>query len=279
MNKILLIFSLIVITLLSCQKRVAVELLTEKEPLALDQRIVFLEDNQSLPESAIKIGELTFNKTTSTSSDEFYNSMIKAKEIARESGANVVKAEKVAGQENSDAPIKLNMYKYEGDVVALIKREAVVEVVDSLYSYVFLESCSLTTSSSSRQWCTQLSIRTALLQHYTYPTITDSSTFEKGEVYELICDINSSGKITRSEVSGGSNKILAKAINDALIAADLSFAALQLLEDNKVFTCTMLVGSYEFLTLVRGDMLASPQAPRDATEDQLLFSVRKNKNK
>jgi len=279
MNKIPLIFLLIVITLFSCQKRVAVELLSEKEPLAIDQRVVFLEDNQSLPESAEKIGELTFNKTTSTASDEFYNSMIKAKEIARESGANVVKAEVSADEQNSDTPIKLNMYKYEGDVVALIVREAVEEKVDSIYSYVFLESCSLTTSSSSRQWCTQLSIRTALLQHYTYPEITDSSTFEKGEIYELIFDINSNGKITRSEVLGGSNKILAKAINDALIAADLRFAALQLFEDGQVFSCSMIVGSYEFLTLVRGDMWGSPQAPQAPTEDQLLFSVRKNKNK
>lgn len=277
MNKLPLVFVFIVVTLFSCQKSVTVSLTSEREPLPINNRVVFLEDNQPLPESAVKVGELTFNKAISQASDEFYNSMISAKNIARESGANVVKSAHKVGEKEEGAPVQLNMYKYDGDVVELIKREPVDEVVDSLYSYVFLKSCSLTTSGSSRQWCTQLSIRTALLQHYPYPEITDSSTFENGEIYELTFDINSKGKITKASAEG-SNDALKKAIVSSLMAADLSFNALKSLKEETMLSCTMSVGSYEFLTLVRGEMW-SPQAPVEATEDQMMFSVRKNKNK
>lgn len=272
MRKAVFVGVISLLTLASCQKSVTVNLLSENEELSIDQRVVFLEENQALPENAKKIGELTFNKATSKASDEFYNAMISAKKIARESGANVVKA--IDGQ----SPVKLNMYKYDGDVVALIKRESVEEVVDSLYSYVFLKSCSLTTSSSSRQWCTQLSIRTALLQNYTYPEISDSSTFEDGEVYELAFDINAKGQVVGATVKG-SNEALNGAILASLEAAKLSFNALKSLSDSTTLTCTMNVGSYEFLTLVRGEDVGSPQAPMEATEDQMLFSVRKNNNK
>lgn len=278
MHKFPLVFAFALITLFSCQKKVAVNLLSEKEPLAVNDRVVFLEDNQALPESAEKIGELTFNKATTQSSDEFYNAMISAKTIARESGANVVKANWDSDTNDVDSPVKLNMYKYDGDVVDLIKREPVEEVVDSLYSYVFLKSCSLTTSGSSRQWCTQLSIRTALLQNYTYPEIMDSSTFENGDIYELSFDINSKGQVTGAAVKG-SNEVLSSAIVSSLEAAKLSFNALKSLTDSTTLTCVMNVGSYEFLSLVRGDEGGSPQTPMEATEDQMLFSIRKATNK
>jgi hypothetical protein len=278
MNKLSSVFVFVVVTLFSCQKQVTVNLLSEKEPLALSDRVVFLEDNQPLPESAVKVGELTFNKATSKASDEFYNSMISAKKIARESGANVVKSLQTADSTNIGSPLKLMMYKYSGDVVELIKRQPVEEVVDSLYSYVFLKSCSLTTSSSSRQWCTQLSIRTALLQNYTYPEIRDSSTFEDGDVYELSFDINAKGQVIGAAVKG-SNEVLSGAIVSSLEAAKLSFNALKSLSDSTTLTCTMNVGSYEFLTLVRGEDAGSPQAPMEATENQMLFSVRKATNK
>lgn len=278
MNKLSFVFAFALIALFSCQKSVTVNLLSEREALPVNDRVVFLEDNQELPASAVKVGELIFNKATSQASDEFYNSMISAKIIAQESGANVVKADGKRDTNDIESPVKLNMYKYDGDVVALIKREPVKEVVDSLYSYVFLKSCSLTTSSSSRQWCTQLSIRTALLQNYTYPEITDSSTFEDGEIYELAFDINFKGQVVGATVKG-SNDALNGAILASLEAAKLSFNALKSLDDCTTLTCTMNVGSYEFLTLVRGEDVGSPQAPMEATEDQLLFSVRKNTNK
>jgi len=278
MNKFASVVVIALFALFSCQKKVTISLLSEKEPLAANQRVVFLEDNQKLPSNAVKIGELTFNKATSQSSDEFYNAMIAAKKIARESGANLVKAAKMADSENGTTPIKLNMYQFSGDVLELIKRAPVVEEVDSLYSYVFLKSCSLTTSSSSRQWCTQLSIRTALLQNYTYPEITDSSTFEDGDIYELSFDINAKGQVTGATVEG-SNDTLSNAIISSLEAAKLSFNSLESLSDSAVFTCTMNVGSYEFLSLVRGDAGGSPQTPLEITEEQMEFSINRGKSK
>jgi hypothetical protein len=278
MHKISVVLVLTMVSLFSCQKEVTVNLLSERTALPASERVVFLEDNQALPNTAVKIGELTFNKASSRSSGEFYKAMISAKKIALESGANVVKAEALSDSSGSESAVKLNMYKYDGDLVALIKREPVAEALDSLYSYVFLKSCSLTTSTSSRQWCTQLSIRTALLQNYTYPTIVDSSTFENGEIYELTFDINAKGQVIGAAVKGG-NKVLSGAIISSLEAAKLSFNALKLLSDSTVLTCAMNVGSYEFLTLVRGDDQGNPQAPQEASDNQMLFSIRKNKSK
>ena len=275
-SAVFVFFTMALLVMVSCQKKITVALLTEKEPLAQQDRVVFLEQDQPLPQSAVKLGVLTFNKASSGSSDAVYNAMISAKKIARKNGANVVKAPE---EEKFSGVVKMNLYKYEGDVLELIKREQKEEAVDSLYSYVFLKSCSLTTSNASRQWCTQLSIRTALLQFYTYPEIKDSSTFENGELYELAFDINSDGQIIGSKVQGGSNELLRQAIKQSLKDANLSFDALKSLPKGAAMTCKMNVGSYEFLSLVKGDDMGNPQMPMEITEDQMLFSVRKSTNK
>ena len=101
--------------------------------------------------------------------------------------------------------------------------EATVDNFEQVSEYAYHAECSLTTSNSSKKWCTEVTLERIILQNYTWPVISDSSTFENREYYTVKLMINAQGKITSIEVSGGTNMKINDGIKAAIKKAAMTF--------------------------------------------------------
>ena len=266
----------VTISIVACHPKIVVENLSEQPKLEKEARVAFLDVEQALPQKTTKIGDLKFNKVQFKSKNDLYTNILDAKKAARENGANVVKAFEVKKGEKTS--YQLELYSFDGDVAELEGMSVLFkkEPNDSIYNYIYLEECSLTTSNSLRRWCTELSIRRAVLQQYSFPAIKDSSTFENREMYKLKVNIGKEGAITSASVEGCSNAIVKEAIIKAFETANISFVQVQENEDAEVLTIVVKLQATDFKAKSKGPDADHPQKPTELTPEQLLNSILKN---
>ena len=137
-----------------------------------------------------------------------------------------------------------------------------------IYTCAFLEECSLTTSNSSKIWCTEVSLKTIILENYSFPFVSDSSTFEKRENYLLSLFINKIGKLDSVNISGCSSSIVKNEISKAILSAGLNFFPAKDKNgntDSYVYYLTLRSYSFSRASL-KG--LVSPQKPMELSEEQ-----------
>lgn len=117
------IFSTITVILIltSCASTVKTTITKQEKPLTTNDKVAFLDLNHKVPENAIKIGNAKFGDSGFSTDCGFNSNLIKARKIARENGANIVKVTESKKPDlwSSCYRMKIDFYKYEGDVNSL----------------------------------------------------------------------------------------------------------------------------------------------------------------
>lgn len=118
------IFASLALTLLlvSCGPAIHSSFATHLQPLSTEQKVALLDIDDEVPAGAKKIGEAKFGDTGFSTDCSFDSNLIKARQLARESGANIVKVY-VKKYPNyiitTCYRIKVIFYSYDGDVSKL----------------------------------------------------------------------------------------------------------------------------------------------------------------
>lgn len=115
------ILSLSTLLLFSCAATVKTSITSKEEALTSNDKVAFLDINHKVPEDARKIGEAKFGDSGFSTDCDFNSNLIKARQIARENGANIVKVteNKTPDLWSSCYRMKVDFYKYDGDVKSL----------------------------------------------------------------------------------------------------------------------------------------------------------------
>lgn len=248
----------------------------ELPELAEDEKVVFMDVSQQLPSNITKVGDLKFKDSKFSSKSDFYTHILEAKKIARKNGANVVKA--VEKDSDGTTVYEFELYKFDDDLDKLPKFVIDIKPLakDSMYKHVYLKECGLASTNTLKRWCTELSVQRAILQHYSFPEIKDSSTFKNQETYSLTFDIAANGSIENSKITGGTNETVNQAILAALTAANLVFEIKQAPSAGATYTCFVKLRAFDFQSAEFGPAGDHPQAPQEAMEDDFLKSIRTN---
>ncbi|MFB9121370.1 hypothetical protein ACFFUE_09260 [Bergeyella porcorum] len=115
------ILSLSTLLLFSCAATVKTSITSKEEALTSNDKVAFLDINHKVPEDARKVGEAKFGDSGFSTDCDFNSNLIKARQIARENGANIVKVteNKTPDLWSSCYRMKVDFYKYDGDVKSL----------------------------------------------------------------------------------------------------------------------------------------------------------------
>ena len=108
-------------TLLSCGARVKSNFDNRREALTSNEKVAFLLIQHDVPAGATKIGTARYGDTGFSVDCDYDSNLIKARKMARENGANIVKITKVTYPDlwSSCHRMELEFYLYEGNVEEL----------------------------------------------------------------------------------------------------------------------------------------------------------------
>ena len=120
MKRILSTISVVLI-LTSCASTIKTTITNQEKTLTTNDKVAFLDMNHEVPENAIRIGNAKFGDSGFSTDCGFNSNLIKARKIARENGANIVKVTESKKPDlwSSCYRIKIDFYKYEGDINSL----------------------------------------------------------------------------------------------------------------------------------------------------------------
>lgn len=111
----------VTLILTSCASTVKTNISNKETALTTNDKVAFLDLNHKVPETAKKIGNAKFGDSGFSTDCDFNSNLIKARQIARENGANIVKVTETKKPNlwSSCYRIKVDFYKYDGDIKSL----------------------------------------------------------------------------------------------------------------------------------------------------------------
>jgi hypothetical protein len=89
MKKTVLVF--LSLTLFSCGPKITSSFEAAGKALTIEDKVAFLDIQHKVPEGAKKIGDARFQDSGFSTDCDFNSNLIKARKMAREKGANIVK--------------------------------------------------------------------------------------------------------------------------------------------------------------------------------------------
>jgi hypothetical protein len=113
------LFAFIISLLLTgCSAKISSNFYSQEKPLSNNEKVAFLDINHIVPENAKKIGKAKFGDSGFSTDCNFNSNLIKAREIARKNGANIVKVieNKTPDFSSFCHRMKLEFYYYDGNV-------------------------------------------------------------------------------------------------------------------------------------------------------------------
>ena len=115
------IWFLPIIFLASCGPRLTSNLINPQPRISIDEKVAFLDTHHKLPDHVTKVGDLRFQDSVFSTDCSFSSILNRARKIAREHGANIVKIidKQAPDLWSSCYRLKIKLYQYEGDVSAL----------------------------------------------------------------------------------------------------------------------------------------------------------------
>ena len=105
----------------SCSPKITSNFESSEKPLTIEDPVAFLDVHHAIPEGAKKIGNARYQDSGFTTDCDFNSHLTKARKLAREKGANLVK---VTEKRTPDIwslcyRIKVDFYYYDGDVTTI----------------------------------------------------------------------------------------------------------------------------------------------------------------
>lgn len=117
------LFSYFILSLLliGCSTTVQSNFYQQERPLTINDKVAFLDVHHRVPENAKKLGEAKLGDSGFSTDCDFNSILIKAREIGRKNGANIVK---IVECQKADLwfscyRMKIEFYSYSGDVKVL----------------------------------------------------------------------------------------------------------------------------------------------------------------
>jgi hypothetical protein len=120
MKRIILIFG-IGFLITSCSSTIQSNFSSQEKALTIEDKVAFLDLNHQVPAEAKKLGEAKFGDSGFSTDCDFNSNLIKARQIARQNGANIVKIteKKTPDLWSSCYRMKVEFYLFNGDVKSL----------------------------------------------------------------------------------------------------------------------------------------------------------------
>lgn len=127
LSKVLILIAVIGLT--SCSPKVTSNFINPKPKLSIDEKVALLDLEHELPRNLTKIGDLRFQDSGFSTDCSFNSLMNRARIEARKNGANIVKVidKKKPDLLSSCYRLKVELYKYEGDVSSLSQYELKID--------------------------------------------------------------------------------------------------------------------------------------------------------
>lgn len=127
MTRTLLLMAVIGIT--SCSPKITSNFTNPQPKLSIDENVALLDIDNDLPENVVKVGDLRFQDSMFSTDCSFNSLMTQARNEARKNGANIVKVmdKKKPDLWSSCYRLKIELYKYEGDVSSLNQYELKID--------------------------------------------------------------------------------------------------------------------------------------------------------
>ncbi|MCH5598516.1 hypothetical protein [Niabella ginsengisoli] len=79
------------IILVSCSASIKSNFQSSNHPLTIEDKVAFLDVHHKVPENTKKLGEAKFGDTGFSTDCDFNSNLVKARKLARQNGANIVK--------------------------------------------------------------------------------------------------------------------------------------------------------------------------------------------
>tara|TARA_R110002020_G_scaffold414358_1_gene623852 strand:- start:568 stop:930 length:363 start_codon:yes stop_codon:yes gene_type:complete len=118
-----------VIGITSCSPKITSNFTNPQPKLSIDENVALLDIDNDLPENVVKVGDLRFQDSMFSTDCSFNSLMTQARNEARKNGANIVKVmdKKKPDLWSSCYRLKIELYKYEGDVSSLNQYELKID--------------------------------------------------------------------------------------------------------------------------------------------------------
>lgn len=102
----------------SCSSTVRSQMFHQEKALDANEKVAFLEEHHSIPEGAKKLGRAKFGDSGFSVNCSYNHNAVKAVELARKNGANIVKVikKKKPNLWSSCYRIEVLFYHYDGNV-------------------------------------------------------------------------------------------------------------------------------------------------------------------
>lgn len=119
MKKIFFVFLALIV--FSCSPKITTNFETSEKPLTIEDKVALLDVQHTVPAGAKKIGNARYQDSGFTTDCDFNSHLTKARKLAREKGANIVK---VTEKKTPDLwslcyRIKVDFYYDEADVTKI----------------------------------------------------------------------------------------------------------------------------------------------------------------
>lgn len=116
-----LLIAILPFLLISCSASIKSSFASQNKPLSIEDKVAFLDMQNTVPENAKKIGEAKFGDSGFSTDCGFNTNLISARKLARANGANIVKVIKKTTPDlwSSCYRMTVEFYFYEGDVTKL----------------------------------------------------------------------------------------------------------------------------------------------------------------
>jgi hypothetical protein len=110
-----------IIFLFGCAPSIKTSISNPEKSLTTSDKVAFLDIQHKVPENAKKIGAAKFGDSGFSTDCDFNSNLVKARDLARKNGANIVKIVETKRPDlwSSCYRMKVEFYKYEGDVTIL----------------------------------------------------------------------------------------------------------------------------------------------------------------
>lgn len=113
-----IIIVFLVAGLTSCGPRITSTLIDPQPKLQVEEKVALLDIHHELPENTVKIGDLRFQDSGLSTDCSFNSIMNKARKIARDNGANIVKVvdKKTPDLWSTCYRLKIELHRYDKDI-------------------------------------------------------------------------------------------------------------------------------------------------------------------
>ncbi|MFT3946076.1 MAG: hypothetical protein QM763_03800 [Agriterribacter sp.] len=110
-----------VLLLSGCAPSIKTNITSPEKPLTINDKVAFLDIKHKVPETAKKVGAAKLGDSGFSTNCDFNSNLVKARDLARKSGANIVKVVETKKPDlwSSCYRMKIEFYKYDGDVTTL----------------------------------------------------------------------------------------------------------------------------------------------------------------